>query len=80
MLASLLERAEIDFALFERVSKTRPLGACIALGPNVFPPLEQLGLSEDYCKISKPVNVITMYDSEGMQRVSVVDFEEHIER
>ncbi|KAF9098410.1 hypothetical protein BGX27_000797, partial [Mortierella sp. AM989] len=51
-LAILLERASIDYEIFERSTTLKPLGSATSLAPNVMPLLEQLGLLEEIKKIS----------------------------
>ncbi|KAF9206978.1 hypothetical protein BGZ49_001459 [Haplosporangium sp. Z 27] len=43
-LAILLEKAKIDYEIYERSTTLRPLGSGTSLSPNVLPLLEQLGL------------------------------------
>ncbi|KAF9114615.1 hypothetical protein BGX27_010280 [Mortierella sp. AM989] len=52
-LGILLEKANIDYEIFEKYSESRPLGSATSLSPNVLPFLEQLGLMEGLLKISK---------------------------
>ncbi|KAF9384440.1 hypothetical protein BGX21_001294, partial [Mortierella sp. AD011] len=51
-LAILLEKASIDYEIFERATTLKPLGSAISLAPNVMPLLEQLGLMEELKGIS----------------------------
>ncbi|KAF9209354.1 hypothetical protein BGZ59_010157 [Podila verticillata] len=54
-LAILLEKASIPYTVLERSKKIRLLGSAIALGPNVLPLLEQIGLLEEIQEHSRPV-------------------------
>ncbi|KAF9343688.1 hypothetical protein BGX26_005352, partial [Mortierella sp. AD094] len=51
-LAILLERASIDYEIFERSTTLKPLGSATSLAPNVMPLLEQLGLLDELKEIS----------------------------
>ncbi|KAG9072966.1 hypothetical protein KI688_000747 [Linnemannia hyalina] len=79
-LAILLQRAGIEYQVFEKTPEIRPFGSAIALGPNILPLLTQLGLYEEFMAISKPVNHITIHKAQDMRRMGAVDIEEHIER
>ncbi|KAG0366223.1 hypothetical protein BC939DRAFT_437188 [Gamsiella multidivaricata] len=54
-MAILLEKASIDYEIFERSAAPRALGSATSLTPNVLPLLEQLGLLEGLRQISKKV-------------------------
>ncbi|KAF9308745.1 hypothetical protein BG003_010679 [Podila horticola] len=61
-LAALLHKAGVSFELLERSEDVKQLGSAIALGPSTAPLLRQLGIYEEFKKISKPtrhVDVIT---------------------
>ncbi|KAG0072718.1 hypothetical protein BGZ90_011831 [Linnemannia elongata] len=80
-LAILLEKAKIEYLIFEKASEVKPLGSTIALGPNVMPLFTQLGLFDDFVAISRPVNHITIHkEKENMRPIGKVDIEEHIEK
>ncbi|KAG0044373.1 hypothetical protein BGZ83_010408 [Gryganskiella cystojenkinii] len=53
MLAALLEKAGIEYHVFERATKVKPLGSAMSIGPTILPALEQLGLLEEIEQISK---------------------------
>ncbi|KAF9421932.1 hypothetical protein BGZ94_008710 [Podila epigama] len=45
--ALLCEVAGIDYLVFERAAKVKPLGSVITLSPNILPVFEQLGMLQD---------------------------------
>ncbi|KAF9350998.1 hypothetical protein BGX26_010885, partial [Mortierella sp. AD094] len=55
MLANILEKTDITYEIFEKTKETKPIGAVITLNPAVFPVFEQLGLYEDFLKMSYPI-------------------------
>ncbi|KAG0320202.1 hypothetical protein BGZ97_000492 [Linnemannia gamsii] len=55
MLATLLDKAGIDFSIYERAKSVKPLGAVMSLNAGVFPALEQLGIYEPLQKVSLPI-------------------------
>ncbi|KAF9087645.1 hypothetical protein BGX23_007965 [Mortierella sp. AD031] len=55
LLAILLDKAGIDFSIFERAKEVKPLGAVMSLNAGVFPALEQLGLYKPLQEVSLPV-------------------------
>ncbi|KAG9065059.1 hypothetical protein KI688_002380 [Linnemannia hyalina] len=55
MLAILLDKAGIDFSVYERAKSVKPLGAVMSLNAGVFPALEQLGIYEPLQKVSLPI-------------------------
>ncbi|KAF9193293.1 hypothetical protein BGZ50_007553 [Haplosporangium sp. Z 11] len=61
MMGLLLEKINIPYQIFERTSKVKPLGAAMALGPNVMPVFEQLGLLEELKKISLPCPSLNLF-------------------
>ncbi|KAF9420802.1 hypothetical protein BGZ76_004052 [Entomortierella beljakovae] len=60
--ALLLEKANIEYEIYERSSVHRALGSAIALSPNVMPLMEQLGLLKELEAISKPVEGYKVYN------------------
>ncbi|KAF9103299.1 hypothetical protein BGX29_003517 [Mortierella sp. GBA35] len=80
-LALLLEKAKIEYNIYEKALEIKPLGSTIALGANVMPLLTQLGLLDDLAAISRQVRYITVHkESDNMRPMGRVDIEEHIER
>ncbi|KAF8984262.1 hypothetical protein BGZ46_008435 [Entomortierella lignicola] len=60
-LAILLEKANIDYEIYERSTTLRALGSATSLAPNVLPLLEQLGLHEELKTIWKETSYFSMY-------------------
>ncbi|KAF9352367.1 hypothetical protein BGX26_009812 [Mortierella sp. AD094] len=54
MLGTLLERINIPYHIYERATELRALGSSLALGANILPVFEQLGLLEEIEKFSLP--------------------------
>ncbi|KAF9365081.1 hypothetical protein BGX34_011421, partial [Mortierella sp. NVP85] len=61
-LAILLQRAGIEYEIFERASHIKPLGSAMVTGPNILPVFEQLGLLEQVQKIAKPLKCLNIYN------------------
>ncbi|KAG0276347.1 hypothetical protein BGZ95_007674 [Linnemannia exigua] len=64
MMGALLERIGIPYHIFERATKVKPLGSIMSLGPNITPLFRQLGLEEELLKISLPVPVTNLFDTD----------------
>ncbi|KAG0084158.1 hypothetical protein BGZ92_010157 [Podila epicladia] len=78
-LAVLLERADVDYLLFESSPTTPQQGSAIILTPNIMPLMGQLGLIRMLEDISK--RVLTMNLSEdSMKRIGEIDLSDHLER
>ncbi|KAF9208809.1 hypothetical protein BGZ49_007462 [Haplosporangium sp. Z 27] len=60
-LAILLEKANIEYEVFERSKTLRALGSATSLSPNVLPMLEQLGLYEELKAIWKETSHGSIY-------------------
>ncbi|KAG0223228.1 hypothetical protein BGX31_008634 [Mortierella sp. GBA43] len=60
-LAILLERASIDYEVYERTTTSKAVGSATSLTPNVFPLFEQLGILDELEKISKKVRGCAVY-------------------
>ncbi|KAF9119294.1 hypothetical protein BGW39_000398 [Mortierella sp. 14UC] len=54
LFAILLDRAGIDYSIYERAKEVKPLGAVMALSAGALPALDQLGLYESLKKVSLP--------------------------
>lgn len=78
-LAALLEKAGIEYQVFERAAAIRPLGSVVAIGPNVLPVIEQLGLLEEFVAASKVTGFVTNFN-EQRQQTSYFDYRELKER
>ncbi|KAF9101330.1 hypothetical protein BGX29_005777 [Mortierella sp. GBA35] len=61
LLGILLEKAEIPYDIYERTAEIKPLGAVMALYPNILPAFEQLGMLDELLAFSKPVRSGTFY-------------------
>ncbi|KAF9107734.1 hypothetical protein BGX27_008629, partial [Mortierella sp. AM989] len=76
-MAILLEKASIDYEIYERSTAPKPLGSATSLGSNIMPLLEQLGLLEGLKEISKPVKTYTIYkeaeDKQGLDTIGGSD-------
>ncbi|KAF9093218.1 hypothetical protein BGX29_010036 [Mortierella sp. GBA35] len=77
MMAILLDRAGIDFIIFEKSEQIRALGSATNLGVNVLPLFAQLGLLDELEKISKPSSTVNVYN-ETMERIGHINYEEYI--
>lgn len=60
-MAILLERASIDYEVYERTAGIKSIGSATSLTPNVLPLLEQLGLLDGLKQIAKKVTGCTIY-------------------
>ncbi|KAF8926211.1 hypothetical protein EDD21DRAFT_379625 [Dissophora ornata] len=71
-LAILLQRAGIDYEIFERAAQIKPLGSAMVTGPNILPVFEQLGLLEQVEKIAKPLKCLNIYNG-SLEKLGSVD-------
>jgi len=55
-----------------RINLFLVLGAAMALGPNILPVFEQLGLMEEFNKIALPVPSTDIYDDDMNKMGSIV--------
>ncbi|KAG0273279.1 hypothetical protein BGZ95_010902 [Linnemannia exigua] len=78
MMAILLDRAGIDYVIFEKYEHLRALGSATNLGCNVLPLFSQLGLQDELHKISKPSSTVNVY-KETMERIGHINYEEYVE-
>ncbi|KAF9930563.1 hypothetical protein FBU30_000352 [Linnemannia zychae] len=78
-LAVLLERAKINYQLFERATAVRPLGTALSIGPSVLPMIEQLGLMDQFKALAKENDIVSNYN-EDMELTSTVVYTEFPER
>ncbi|KAF9351387.1 hypothetical protein BGX26_010589 [Mortierella sp. AD094] len=72
-LANMLEKAGIECIVLEKASTIKALGSSLGLDASTLRVIEQLGLLEDFMKVSKPVRQFNFYN-EAMQSTGVVDF------
>ncbi|GJJ71387.1 hypothetical protein EMPS_03737 [Entomortierella parvispora] len=61
LLGILLERAGIQYHIFERASIIKPLGSVMVLGSTILPVFEQLGLLEDLERFAVPFKSTTLH-------------------
>ncbi|KAK3847063.1 MAG: hypothetical protein J3R72DRAFT_432998 [Linnemannia gamsii] len=61
LLAILLDRAGIDYSIYERAKEVKPLGAVMALNAGALAALEQLGLYEPLKEVSLPSGKFKIY-------------------
>ncbi|KAG0099231.1 hypothetical protein BGZ93_008616 [Podila epicladia] len=73
-LALLLEQANINYAVFERAAKVKPLGAAIAMTPNILPIFQQLGLLDELLRFCIPGKDLNVY-RENMTRIGSIEGE-----
>lgn len=71
----LLEKAGIEYEIFERSGQVRSLGSAVGLGFNVMPVMDQLGLLEELKSISKPIEGTTIFkeDMEVIREIRLRD-------
>ncbi|KAG0304499.1 hypothetical protein BGZ98_005460 [Dissophora globulifera] len=74
-LAILLDKAGIAYQIFERQEHIKPQGSAAALGFNIMPLMEQLGLLDELKSISKVVDGTTLYkeDMEVIREIRLRD-------
>ena len=77
-LAIILERAGINYHVYERHHEFKALGSATYLLPNVHPLFEQLGLLEKLKSICKEVVDLDIYDAHGAT-IGHMDVEDHKE-
>ncbi|GJJ71374.1 hypothetical protein EMPS_03724 [Entomortierella parvispora] len=78
LLGALLERAGIEYYIFERASKVKPLGSAMVLGPTILAVFEQLGILEDLQKISLEFRAIELHN-EKMEKLSTIQMKNDVE-
>ncbi|KAF9193446.1 hypothetical protein BGZ51_003250 [Haplosporangium sp. Z 767] len=64
LLGILLDRANIPYQIYERAREVKPLGAVMALNAGVYPVLEQLGLLDEFEKLSLPCPGMDIYNAD----------------
>ncbi|KAF9365595.1 hypothetical protein BGX34_009318 [Mortierella sp. NVP85] len=72
-LANMFEKARIDYVILEKTSTIRALGSSLGLDASTLRVIEQLGLLEEFMKVSKPVRYFNFYN-EAIQPIGMVDF------
>ncbi|KAI1310825.1 hypothetical protein EDD11_003641 [Mortierella claussenii] len=76
MLGMLFEQLDVPYHIFERAAEVRPLGSAMALGPNIIPIFEQLGLLEEINKFSLPCLGMDVYNA-SLKPMGTVDLRTH---
>ncbi|KAG0032018.1 hypothetical protein BGZ81_000110 [Podila clonocystis] len=71
-LCLLLEKAGVQYELFERAAQVKPLGSAISLGAGILPLFEQLGLLDEFISHSKPTYAGSMYN-EKRELENIID-------
>ncbi|KAG0308274.1 hypothetical protein BGZ98_008445 [Dissophora globulifera] len=79
-LALLLEKANIDYEIYERAKELKAVGSAIGIAPNVMPMMEQLGLLDDIKNIYQVFKQMDVYnespDGETLELSSRTEFSE----
>ncbi|KAF8946744.1 hypothetical protein BGZ47_011488 [Haplosporangium gracile] len=73
LLGALLERCNIPYTVFERASSVKPLGSAMAVGAQMMPIIEQLGLYEKLAAAGKRFHS-SLLVSESKQILLSMDF------
>ncbi|KAF9992594.1 hypothetical protein BGZ79_002880 [Entomortierella chlamydospora] len=63
-LAILLEQIDIPYHIFERAAEVKPLGSAMSFTASIFPALEQLGIYEEFKKVSKAYTHVDFYNAD----------------
>ncbi|KAF9379890.1 hypothetical protein CPC16_010549 [Podila verticillata] len=61
-LCLLLEKAGVNYELFERAAEVKPLGSAISLGAGILTLFDQIGLLDEFISHSKPTYAGSMYN------------------
>ncbi|KAG0218973.1 hypothetical protein BGX33_005239 [Mortierella sp. NVP41] len=77
-MAILLERAGVDYHVFEKYKEPRPLGSATGLAPNIMPLFEQLGLLDKLRAVAKEVAHLNVYNAD-MERIGTMDVKDHVD-
>ncbi|KAF9575174.1 hypothetical protein EC968_004110 [Mortierella alpina] len=72
-LANMFEKAGIEYMVLEKASSVKALGSSLGLDASSLPVMEQLGLLEDFQRVSKPVRRFNFYN-EAIESIGLVDF------
>lgn len=72
-LANMFEKAGIEYIILEKAATIRALGSSLGLDASTLRVIEQLGLLEEFMKVSKPVRYFNFYN-EAIQPIGMVDF------
>ncbi|KAG0341625.1 hypothetical protein BG004_005974 [Podila humilis] len=72
-LANMLEKAQIDYVVIEKAVTIKALGSSLGLDASSLPVMDQLGLLDDFIKVSKPVRQFNFYNQD-LNSTGTVDF------
>lgn len=64
-MAIALQRAGIDYKLFEAASEIKPVGAGLGLGANAIKAYQKLGIANDVIAAGRQLNRFVIYDDRG---------------
>lgn len=64
-IAVALQRAGIDYTLFEAAGDIKPVGAGLGLGANAIKGYERLGIADDVIAAGRQLNRFVIYDEQG---------------
>ncbi|KAF9382269.1 hypothetical protein CPC16_009452 [Podila verticillata] len=78
VLGALLEKAGVDFDVYERAPIVKPLGSAMAFGCNVMDLFRQLGIEEEFLSHAKPTYTLEVYnpDKELLMHLDNLEQEE----
>ncbi|KAF9388181.1 hypothetical protein CPB97_001481 [Podila verticillata] len=62
VFGSLLERAGVDYQIYERAAVVKPLGSAMAFGCNVMDLFRQLGIEEEFLSHAKPTYTLEVFN------------------
>ncbi|KAF9919645.1 hypothetical protein FBU30_010715 [Linnemannia zychae] len=63
-LALILEKAGYEYEVYERASEIKPLGAAMSFSHNVAPAMIQLGIYDDFLRISKTMAQMVLFQEQ----------------
>ncbi|KAF9185542.1 hypothetical protein BGZ51_002615 [Haplosporangium sp. Z 767] len=72
-LANMFEHAGIDYIVLEKAAVIKGLGSSLGLDASSLPVMEQMGLLEDFHRVSMPVRQFNFYN-EAIESLGLVDF------
>lgn len=72
-LANMFEKAGIEYVVLEKAASVKALGSSLGLDASSLPVMEQLGLLEEFQRVSKPVRQFNFYN-EAIEPIGLVDF------
>ncbi|KAK3841745.1 MAG: hypothetical protein J3R72DRAFT_475402 [Linnemannia gamsii] len=75
-MAILLERAGVEYHVYEKYKEPRPLGSATGINPNILPLFEQLGLLGKLKAVAKEVASVSVYTAD-MEKLGSIDVQDH---